>query len=149
MDGVFRRWWIDPDDPRLTPAACVAAPAVGLTLTDQVVDLRSLATNFNSFSAVALIGRHKPDAAVAMLVVAPVHDCRGLEAGLSHAGVAAEGSPAGISPCGTTAPTRGCRWTPRAWRSTAGHPAPQAGSPARPPAIASRKPSATALPLSA
>jgi len=91
MDGVFWRWWIDPDDLRLTPAACVAAPAAGLTLTGQVVDLRSLATNFNGFSAVALIGRHEPDAAVAVLVVVPVHERQYPGAGLLHAAEWASG----------------------------------------------------------
>jgi hypothetical protein len=48
-----------------------------MTLTGKVVDLRSLATIFYRFSAVALIWSHEPDAAMAVLVVVPVHECTG------------------------------------------------------------------------
>ena len=68
MNGVFLRWWIEHDHLQLAPAGCVAAPASGMTLTGQVVDLRSLATIFYGFSAVALIGSHEPDAAMAVQV---------------------------------------------------------------------------------
>jgi hypothetical protein len=48
-----------------------------MMLTGHVVDLRLLATIFYGFSAVALIGSHVPDAAMAVLVVVPVHGCTG------------------------------------------------------------------------
>jgi len=55
-----------------------------MPLTSQVIDLRSLATNFNGLAAVALIGCDEPDAAVAVLVVVPVHERHHPGAGLFH-----------------------------------------------------------------
>jgi len=40
-----------------------------MTLTGLFVDVGTAAADFNSSAAVALIGHHEPDAAVAMLVV--------------------------------------------------------------------------------
>ena len=56
-----------------------------MPLTGLFVQLGSLAADLNGFSAVALIGRHEPDAAVAVLVVVPVDECTGPGAGLFHA----------------------------------------------------------------
>ena len=39
MDGVFRRWWIDPDHLRLRPTAGGSTPAAGVTLTGLLLDV--------------------------------------------------------------------------------------------------------------
>ena len=65
---------IDPDHLRLTPTAGGSTPAAGMALTGLFVQLGSLAADRNGLTAVALIGRHEPDAAVAVLVVVPVHE---------------------------------------------------------------------------
>ena len=56
-----------------------------MPLTGLFVQLGSLAADRNGLTAVALIGRHEPDAAVAVLVVVPVHECTSPGAGLFHA----------------------------------------------------------------
>lgn len=58
------------------PEAGGAAPAAGMTLAGLLVDAGAVATDRNGLAAMALIRRHKPDGAVAMLVVVPVHDAQ-------------------------------------------------------------------------
>jgi len=68
---------------------------------------------------------------------------------LPRCGMAAEVSKAGTSAGGTTILSRDCRCSPSAWRRIGARPVPPADFPVSPPAIASRKPVATALPFSA
>ena len=56
-----------------------------MPLTGLFVQLGSLAADRNGLAAMALIGIHEPDAAVAVLVVVPVHECTGPGAGFFHA----------------------------------------------------------------
>jgi hypothetical protein len=58
IDGVFRWRWIDPDHPRLTPAASAAAPTAGVSLAGLLVDKSAVTTEFNGLTAVALIKLH-------------------------------------------------------------------------------------------
>ena len=45
-----------------------------MTLTGLLVDLDTAAADFNILAAVALIGRHDPDADTAVLIVLPDHE---------------------------------------------------------------------------
>ena len=53
-----------------------------MSSTGLLVDAGAVSADRNGFSAVALGRRHEPDAAVAMLVVVPIHECRYPGAGL-------------------------------------------------------------------
>ena len=53
-----------------------------MALTGLFIDLSTVAADLNSLTAMALLRRHKLDAAVAVLVVIPVHTGGNPEAGL-------------------------------------------------------------------
>jgi hypothetical protein len=52
-----------------------------MPLTGMLVDVDTRQADGIRLTAVALIGRHEPDAAVVMLIVVPTHECRHPEAG--------------------------------------------------------------------
>ncbi len=51
-------------------------------LTGLLVDTGAVMADFIDLAAVALIRRHEPDTAVAVLVVVPIHECRHPGAGV-------------------------------------------------------------------
>ena len=83
--AVFRWRRIDSDNLRLTPAASAAAPAAGMPLASLLVDAGALLADCINLASIALIGCHEPDAAVAVLVVVPIHKDRHPVAGLLDA----------------------------------------------------------------
>jgi hypothetical protein len=56
-----------------------------MKLTGQLVDAGTVSADLNGFAAVALRWRHEPDAAVAVLIVVPIHERTYPQAGLLHA----------------------------------------------------------------
>jgi hypothetical protein len=56
-----------------------------MKLTGQLVDVGTVSADLNGFAAVALRWRHEPDAAVAVLIVVPIHERTYPQAGLLHA----------------------------------------------------------------
>jgi len=64
---------IDPDHLRLMPTAGGSTPAEWMKLTGQLVDAATVAADLNGFAAVAL------------LVVVPIHERTYPQAGLLHA----------------------------------------------------------------
>ena len=66
------------------PTAGGSSPAEWMKLTGQLVDVGTVSEDLNGFAAVALRWRHEPDAAVAVLVVVPIHERTYLQAGLFH-----------------------------------------------------------------
>jgi hypothetical protein len=77
------------------PKAGGSNPAEWMTLTGQLVNADTVASDLNGISAVALRWLHEPDAAVAVLIVVPVHkDCHPA-AGACPAQVKSGGRPAG------------------------------------------------------
>ncbi len=64
------------------PTASGSTSAEWMTLTGQLVDAGTVSADLNGFSAMALRWRHEPDAAVAVLVVVPIHESRDPGAGL-------------------------------------------------------------------
>jgi hypothetical protein len=81
-----------------------------MKLTGQLVDAGTVSADLNGFAAVALRWRHEPDAAVAMLVVVPIHERAYPQAGLCHA---LEWPPGVVRPV-LTAP-RDCAY--KVWKS--------------------------------
>ena len=80
------------------PTVGGSTPAEWMKLTGQLVDAGTVSADLNGFAAVALRWRHEPDAAVAMLVVVPIHERAYPQAGLCHAlEWPPGGSPAGIN----------------------------------------------------
>jgi hypothetical protein len=79
----------------LTPAAGVAGRAAAMTLTRLLLETGTVATDFFGLAAMALIWRNETDAAVAVLVVVPVHKCTYPQTGLLHV---LEGSPGVVRP---------------------------------------------------
>ena len=67
------------------PTAGGSTPAEWIKLTGQLIDAGAVSADLNGFSAVALRWRHEPDAAVAVLVVVPIHKRTYPQAGLLHA----------------------------------------------------------------
>jgi len=65
---------IDPNHFLLMPTAGDSTPAERMTLTGLLVDLDTAAADFNILAAVALIGRHDPDADTAVLIELPDHE---------------------------------------------------------------------------
>lgn len=59
-------------------------------MAGQLIHAGTVAADLNGLSAVTLSGRHEPDAAVAALVVVPVHESRHPQAGFF---LAAKGPP--------------------------------------------------------
>jgi len=56
------------------PTARGSSPAEWMKLTAQLVDAGSVSEDLNGFAALSLRWRHEPDAAVAVLVVVPIHE---------------------------------------------------------------------------
>jgi hypothetical protein len=67
------------------PTAGGSSPAEWMKLTGQLVDAGTVSAHLNGFAAVALRWRHEPDAAVAVLIVVPIHERTYPQAGLLHA----------------------------------------------------------------
>ena len=86
------QWLVYPHFCRLTPAAGSTAPASWIGTAGGLVDLGSLLANGLCGSAVALMGRHEFDAALAVLVVVPINERHHPFAGLVLAGK----GPAGV-----------------------------------------------------
>ena len=66
-------WLVDPHFFGLAPAASGSAPASWMGLAGLLVDICSLLANCRSGTAVTLVRRDEFDAAVAVLVVVPIH----------------------------------------------------------------------------
>ena len=80
-----------------------------MTLTGQLVDAGTVSADLNGFSAMALRWRHEPDAAVAVLVVVPIHESRDPGAGLLDT----LEWPLRTRPLWRISTERCCSWSPR------------------------------------
>ena len=73
MSDEIISWRVDPHHFWLPPTAWGPSPPPGMALTGLFIDVSTVAADLNSLTAMALLRRHKLDAAVAVLVVIPVH----------------------------------------------------------------------------
>ena len=81
---MFGGCGIDPHHLRLTPTASRMAPTAGMTLPGLLIDLRTVARDGTSFSAVPLIRRDEPNPVMAVLVVLPLNERCYPAAGFFH-----------------------------------------------------------------
>ena len=78
-------WRVDPHHFWLPPTACGCCPAPGMKLASLFIKISSLFANCYCLTAIPLLRRNEFDAAMAVLVVIPIHKRRNPLAGFFFA----------------------------------------------------------------
>jgi len=88
-----------------------------MLLTGLFLDDSTVPADFQGLAAVALVGLHELDAAVAMPVVVAIHKRGHPKVGELRAGKGPTRIVRSVSLSCTGIRSRGCRWTPLAWKT--------------------------------